>query len=321
VSKVINGRPDVAPATRSHIEQVLRELSYEPRRNDRTRTQAVAVLFHGPLWTYSLELLEGILNEAAEVGVDIVTSRTDIAEDRARQRIRERGGVEWQAVIAVTSATNELAALSRVHVPTVVIDPMGAPSSDMVSVGSTNFSGGLEATQHLIELGHRRIAYLGGTPSACNRARLQGYRGAMEAAGIQVPRSYVRNGNFDYRDGLYEGAALLELAQPPTAIFSANDEMALGILEAARTRGIRVPDDLSVVGFDDTEVARVVSPPLTTVAQPLRLMGAMALRFALRLGAGESIDSPHVELATELIVRDSTAPLRTAPAWSEPTPA
>lgn len=310
VSKVVNGRPDVAAATRSHIEQVLRELSYEPRRNDRARSQAVALLFHGPLTTYSLELLEGVLGEAAEIGVDVVTARTDIAEDRARQRIRERGGVEWQSVIAVTSATHELATLSRVHVPTVVIDPMGAPQSEMVSVGSTNFSGGLVATQHLLELGHRRIAYLGGTPSACNRARLQGYRGAMEAAGAQVPRSYVRNGSFEYRDGLREGAALLELAEPPTAIFAANDEMALGILEAARTRGIRVPDDLSVVGFDDTEVARVSSPPLTTVAQPLRRMGALALRFALRLGAGESVDSPQVELATELVIRDSAAPLQ-----------
>ena len=310
VSKVVNGRPDVAASTRAHIEQVLRELSYEPRRNDRHRSQAVALLFHGPLTMYSLELLEGVLGEASGIGVDVVTARTDIAADRARQRIRERGGVEWQTVIAVTSAASELATLSRTHVPTVVIDPMGAPQSEMVSVGATNFSGGLVATQHLIELGHRRIAYLGGTStSACNQARLQGYRGAMEAAGARTPRGYVRNGSFAYRDGLREGAALLELAQPPTAIFAANDEMALGILEAARTRGIRVPDDLSVVGFDDTEVARVASPPLTTVAQPLRRMGAMALRFALRLGAGEPLDSPHVELATELMVRDSTAPL------------
>lgn len=311
VSKVVNGRPDVAPTTRSHIEQALRELSYEPRRNDRSHSDAVAVLFHGPLTTYSLELLKGVLGEAAESGVDVIAARTDIAADRARQRIRERGGVEWQAAIAVTTAPSELATLSRAHVPTVVIDPMGAPQSDMVSIGATNFSGGLVATQHLIELGHRRIAYLGGTSmSACNRARLQGYRGAMDAAGARIPPRYVRNGNFEYRDGLREGAALLELEQPPTAIFAANDEMALGILEAARTRGIRVPEDLSVVGFDDTELARVASPPLTTVAQPLGQLGAMALRFALRLRAGKPVDSPHVELATQLVVRDSTAPLR-----------
>jgi LacI family transcriptional regulator len=162
----------------------------------------------------------------------------------------------------------------------------------------------------LLDLGHRRIAYIGGTASAaCNQARLQGFRGAMEAAGASIPKRYERNGEFRYEDGLAEGAALLDLPVPPTGIFSANDEMALGILEAARARGIRVPQDLSIVGFDDTEVARVSAPPLTTVAQPLRRMGTVALRTALQLGAGDRVDSHHVELATELIVRGSTAPL------------
>ncbi|HEY7008012.1 MAG TPA: substrate-binding domain-containing protein, partial [Jatrophihabitantaceae bacterium] len=108
-------------------------------------------------------------------------------------------------------------------------------------------------------------------------------------------------------DGVVEGGALLDLPRPPTAIFAGNDESALGVLEAARSRGLRVPEDLSLVGFDDTEAARVASPPLTTVAQPLRKMGAVALRTALRLAAGERVDSHHVELATELVVRGSTA--------------
>ena len=129
----------------------------------------------------------------------------------------------------------------------------------------------------------------------------------MESAGVPIRKGYTRSGKFEYASGLIEGAALLDLAQPPTAIFAANDEMALGIIEAARTRGLRVPDDLSVVGFDNTEVARVASPQLTTVAQPLRRMGAVALRTALRLSAGEHVDSHHVELATELVVRGSTA--------------
>jgi LacI family transcriptional regulator len=307
VSKVLNGRPDVAAATRSRVERVLEERSYQPRRGDRPGPSSIALLFHGPLMTYSLELLEGVLAAAADVGVDVMVARTDIAREDAARRIRERGGTVWQAVIAVTTAASELSTLSRAHVPTVVIDPMGATQPDVISVGATNFAGGLSATQHLLDLGHRRIAYVGGTAgSPCNRARLQGYRGAMEAAGARIGRGYLRDGHFAYRDGLVQGAALLDLPQPPTAIFSANDEMALGILEAARTRGVRVPQDLSVVGFDDTEVARVASPPLTTVAQPLRRMGAVALRTALRLGAGEHVDSHHVELATELVVRGST---------------
>lgn len=309
VSKVVNGRPDVAPVTRARVEQMLADHAYEPRRGDRPRAAAIALLFHGPLTTYSLEILEGILAAANEVGVEVTVARTDIGSERSAQLIRERSVNDWQAVIAVTTAVSELSALSRAHVPTVVIDPIGAPGVDIISVGSTNFAGGLAATQHLLDLGHRRIAYVGGTTgAACNQARLQGFRGAMEAAGARIPRGYVQAGTFMYEDGLVAGAALLDLPQPPTAVFAANDEMALGVLEAARTRGIRVPQELSVIGFDDTEVARVASPPLTTVAQPLRRMGSVALRTALRLGAGERVDSHHVELATELVVRESTAP-------------
>src|SRR5690349_2128319 len=226
VSKVVNGRPDVAPATRSHIERMLRDLSYEPRRIERPRTQAVALLFHGPLMTYSLEILEGVLSAANEIDTDVMIARTDTPGDHATRRIREHAGSEWQAVIAVTSAASEMAMLAGTHVPTVVIDPMGAPQPDIASVGSTNFSGGTSATQHLLGLGHERIAYVSGTAtSTCNLARLQGYRGVMEAAGLPIPKDYVREGNFEYVDGLRAGAALLDLPEPPTAIFAANDEM------------------------------------------------------------------------------------------------
>jgi LacI family transcriptional regulator len=270
VSKVLNGRPDVAAATRSRVQQVLNDLSYQPRRGDPPPARSIALLFHGPIVTYSLEILEGVLSEAIQADVDVVVARTDLSQEAAR-RIRERAGTQWQAVIAVTTAASELSALSRAHVPTVVIDPMGVPTAEVISVGSTNFAGGLAATQHLLDLGHRRIAYVGGTASSsCNQARLQGYRAAMEAAGARVLKGYERDGTFEYQDGIVAGAALLELPQPPTAIFAANDEMALGVLEAARTRGVRVPFELSLIGFDDTEVARVASPPLTTVAQPLR---------------------------------------------------
>ena len=195
--------------------------------------------------------------------------------------------------------------------PLVVIDPLNMPHARFTSVGSTNFAGGMAATQHLLSLGHRRIAYIGGPASAtCNQARMHGYRAAMEADGAPVPPGYVTTGRFfDYENGVAMGSELIDLPERPTAMFAFSDELALGAIEAARVRGLRIPEDLSVVGFDDTQLARMASPPLTTVRQPLREIGGVALRTALRLAAGEKIESHHVELATTLVVRGSTAPL------------
>jgi LacI family transcriptional regulator len=136
---------------------------------------------------------------------------------------------------------------------------------------------------------------------------MHGYRAAMEADGAPVLTGYVWTGRFEYQYGVTGGAAVLDLPDPPTAVFAGSDEMALGVVEAARARGLRIPDDLSIVGFDDTQLARMASPPLTTVRQPLTEMGMVAVRTALRLAAGEKIESHHVELATELVVRGSTA--------------
>jgi LacI family transcriptional regulator len=219
-----------------------------------------------------------------------------------------------RALIAVTSelTAGHIKALDKAKVPLVLIDPLNQPRALVVSVGSTNFAGGIAATQHLLDLGHAQIGYVGAhLPAACSQARLHGYRAAMEGAGLSVPTGYISPGRFVYEDGLAGGAALLDLPEPPTAIISGSDEMALGVIEAARIRGLRVPQDLSVVGFDDTQLARMASPPLTTVRQPLWEMGGVALRTALRLAAGESIESHHVELATQLVVRGSTAELVT----------
>ena len=296
VSKVLNGRSDVAPATRALVQDLLEEHDYVGRRPDPGRFQTVELLFHDELNAYSLEVFEGILSTARELDTAVAVSLRPRGEGRtaaARSGAWVRGLVNAgrQAVITVTSElpAADLSALARARIPIVVIDPFDLPRTRVTSVGSTNFLGGP-------------------TAAACNQARMQGYRAAMEAEGAPVPEGYVRSGRFHHRDGVVEGAALLGLAERPTAVFAGSDETALGIIEAARSRGLRVPEDLSIVGFDDTSVARFASPPLTTVRQPLREMGAAALRRALRLAAGEKVDSYHVELATELVVRHSTAP-------------
>jgi LacI family transcriptional regulator len=186
---------------------------------------------------------------------------------------------------------------------------MSLPRVEVTSVGSTNFAGGLSATQHLLGLGHRRIGYVGGPPgSGCNQARLHGYRAALESAGIAPDPELVHNEHFHFEVGLRAGAHLLNLPHRPTAVVGGSDTIALGITEAARVRGLRIPQDLSVTGFDDTELARMASPPLTVIRQPLREMGRVAVKTVLQMAAGETLDSHHVELATELVVRSTTAP-------------
>ena len=170
------------------------------------------------------------------------------------------------------------------------------------------FRSGLNATRHLIDLGHTRIGMIGG-PSRmmCSRARLDGYRAALETAGLPVDPKLVREGDFHHEAGYSAGRDLLSLSERPTAIFAGNDLQALGLYEAARELGLGIPDDLSVVGFDDLPMARWVGPPLTTVRQPLVAMAETAARLALRLGRGERLSSTRVDLATSLVIRHSTA--------------
>ena len=316
VSKVLNGRPDVAPATRARVQEMLRAHDYGSRLRTIERHPTIELTFRGKIGAYSSEIVQGVAAAAAELGVAVTigvkaVDQRPSAKDEAATWARNLAVNGRSAVIAVTDELGraEIAALARLRLPLVVIDPMNIPSQDMVSVGSTNFRGGQAAARHLVDLGHRRIAYLGGRAAAeCSQARLAGLRSALEAAGITLPEEYVLSTpDFHYQDGHDATPQLLSLAERPTAIFAASDELARGAIEAARSVGLFVPEDLSIVGFDDTEIARIASPPLTTIRQPLQEMGAVALRTVLRLVAGEKIDSNHVELATELVVRASTA--------------
>lgn len=309
VSKVVNGRGDVAPQTRTRVQELLHQHEYLApvfRHTEPAESPTIEVQFRGGLKSYVAETLEGIVDTAAELGASVVISKASRAPHWARDLV----SAGRRAVIAVTSVytATHLDELARSGLPLVVLDPLHLPDSRVHSVGATNFAGGLAATRHLLSLGHRRVAYLGGQAMAvCNQARMHGFRAAMEAEGARVPGEYVRPGEFTHESGLAGAAAVLDLPEPPTAVFAGNDEIALGTIEAARARGLRVPEDLSVVGYDDTGLARMSSPPLTTVRQPLREMGAAALRTALRLANGEKAESHHIELATELVVRASTA--------------
>jgi LacI family transcriptional regulator len=310
VSKVINGRGDVSPATRARVRSLLTKHGYVPPAARRPMTgTATVVEVHvgGELCAYATEIIKGAIEAGAEADTPVViTGGRRTAGGTFPSRDGAAAGRRAMIVLAAGMTSAELAELSHIHLPTVVVDPF-LPGTSLTSIGTTNFAGGMAATQHLLALGHRRIAYLGGPATAApHQARMHGYRAAMQAAGVPIPPEYVRTASFHHLDGIREGAALLDLDPPPTAIFAACDETALGALHAARARGLRIPDDLSVVGFDDTQIASMASPALTTVRQPLREMGMLALRTALRLAAGEKIEFRHIELATELVVRESS---------------
>jgi LacI family xylobiose transport system transcriptional regulator len=194
-------------------------------------------------------------------------------------------------------------------IPFVIVDPAGDPEPGVPSVGSANWSGGVAATQHLIDHGHRRIALITGPEDMmCSVARLAGYRSALGLAGIEVEPELIRFGDFHVEGGQRHAAELLDAPSPPTAIFAGSDLQALGVLEAARMRGIRVPEQLSVVGYDDIPVARWSSPALTTVHQPLQRMGQEAVRLLMRLREGDTTTPTRMDLGVNLVVRQSTAP-------------
>jgi LacI family transcriptional regulator len=313
VSKVLNGRPDVSTDTRERVEELLRQHSYRPRaaRTGR-RVGLIDLVFVDLGSSWAMEILAGAEEVAHRAGTGIVVSAV-----HGRSRTRpDRGWLDNLAarrsdgVLLILSQLSgeQQALLDRLEIPVVVVDPAGAPPPDMPSVGATNWAGGLAATEHLIGLGHERIAVIGGPSDVlCSRARMDGYRTAMSGAGLKVPAGYVRSGDFMSPSGYRETIALLGLPKPPTAIFACADQMALGAYEALYERGLRTPDDVSVVGFDDLDAARWAVPPLTTVRQPLHEMAGMATRMLLRLIAGEELESTRVELATPLVVRGSTA--------------
>jgi LacI family transcriptional regulator len=311
VSRVVNGRDDVAPETRKRVEELLRLHGYRRRSVRREPASLIDLVFNDLDSPWAVEIIRGVEDVTHRSGIGTVVSAIHRHSTSARQWLDNLRARASDGVILVTSSLEQPleAELRRLSVPMVVIDPAGQPSYDVPTIGATNWAGGLAATQHLTGLGHTRIGCVAGPKRLlCSRARLDGYRAGLDAAGIGFDEKLVRQGEFNPEAGFKGAAALLELPDPPTAIFASSDQIAFGVYEAIRRRRLRVPDDISVVGFDDLPEARWSSPPLTTVRQPLSEMGTLAARTVLRLAQGEEIESPRLELATELVVRDSTAP-------------
>ncbi len=315
VSRVVNGRSDVSPQTRERIEELLRRHDYRPRMaRPRPVPRLIDLVFNDLDSPWAVEIIRGVEDVAHGTGVGTVISAIHRRSASTRQWLENvRARITDGVILVLTDLARPVhAELRRLGVPIVVVDPVGASDLDVPTIGATNWAGGMRATEHLLSLGHRRIGFIEGPPRLlCSRARLDGHRAALESAGVRVDGELIRQGDFYHQSGFAGAVDLLALDDPPTAIFASSDQMAFGVYEAVRQAGLRVPEDVSVVGFDDLPEVRWSSPPLTTVRQPLCEMGRLAARTVLHLAQGDTVDSLGIELATDLVVRDSTAPPRT----------
>ncbi|MEN3308265.1 MAG: LacI family transcriptional regulator [Micromonosporaceae bacterium] len=312
VSKVINGRYGVSAATFAHVQAVIKEMGYEASlvaqslRNHRTNVIGILV---ADLEPFSTELLKGAANAIRSTGFELVVysagGRTSDHVGWERRYLSRLSGTLIDGAVLVTPTVIDV----RYGAPVVAVDPHTGPS-DLPTVDSDNLRGARLATEHLLGLGHRRIAMVTGRPDLQSaQLREQGYRQALAAAGVPIDEDLIQVGAYVPTVSADAARRLLGAPDRPTAVFAANDLSAIATIEVAGGLGLRVPDDLSVVGFDNIPDSALSTPSLTTVNQPIHEMGRRAVNLLIHLIRGETIESTHITLATSLVVRQSTRPL------------
>jgi LacI family transcriptional regulator len=315
VSRVLNGRGDVAPETRELVSRIIQARGYIANRNARGlsagRTGLVGVLVPLVFPVYFSAILSGASEALYEHDLRVVLSPTGHEHDREVTLLDRlmHGLTDGALIVLPEESSEELERLLDSGYNFVVVDPRLRLNDRIPSVSAAHASGADQAMRHLLGLGHRRIAAVTG-PSGwvATEDRRRGYHSALAAAGILPDPALEVESDFEISGGEAATAALLDLPEPPTAIFAFNDNLAIGAVQAARARGVRVPEDLSVVGFDDSEHATIVSPALTTVRQPLAEMGRTAVSLLTRLLERQRFETLHIELGTRLVVRESTGP-------------
>jgi len=314
VSRVLNGRGDVSDETRQIVSRVIRENGYTANRSARGlsagRTGLVGILVPLVYPAYFSAILAGAAQALSERDLQIVLSPTDHEHDREVSVLdRLHALTDGALIVNPEESSEELERLLDGGYRFVVLDPLMPLNERIPSVSAAHTSGADQAMRHLLELGHRRIAQIAGPLGwVATEDRRRGYRAALAAAGILPDSALEVEVEPEIGPGRNAALHLLGLPEPPTAIFAFNDNTAIGAIQAARVRGMRVPEDVSIVGFDDVEHATIVTPALTTVRQPLAEMGRTAVSLLNRLLERQQFETLHVELATRLVVRESTAP-------------
>jgi LacI family transcriptional regulator len=314
VSRVLNERPGVAEETRGAVLRVVRDRGFTANRSARAlsggRTGLIGVMLPIVEATYFMSILSGAAEALYEQDMRMVLCPTLHHHEREVTLLdRLMHGTTDGAVLMLPEESNsELKILRRKGYAFVIVDPRVALDEGIPAVSAANASGARAATEHLLSLGHRRIGAITGPQQyLASTERLNGYHGAMAAAGVLPDPAIILESSFGIEGGAMAAGRLLDEPDPPSAIFAFNDNTAIGAMRVARERGLRVPEDISIVGFDDSEQSAIVYPSLTTVRQPLAEMGRMAVSLLVRLLESRAIQGIGIELQTRLVVRESSA--------------
>jgi LacI family transcriptional regulator len=311
VSRVINNDPHVKAETRDRVLAVMESLGYVVDRKARSlasgHSHVIAVMAPDLGTGYIGEIMRGIDSELSQSGYDLMlytTHRREITEQRFVATIAQ-GLAEGTLLILPRNPGKYLEVLRSRNLPYVLIDHQGIDDSGP-SVRATNWQGAFNAVEYLIKLGHKRIGFITGSKDLGSaRDRLAGFQSALRTHHIAQEPELIFEGDFQQPDGYAGGNYLLDLPYPPTAIFASNDVMAMSVIDAVRAHGLRCPEDISVLGFDDIPQAAYTHPALTTVRQPLEKMGCFAAQMLLDFLKNPDSPMHRIELPTELIVRDS----------------
>jgi LacI family transcriptional regulator len=314
VSRVINNK-GVSADKRERVLRTMAELGYVANLQARSlaggKSHIIGLLVHSLTVEYFGEIARGVDDELAAAQYDLMLYTTHRRKGRESAYVTRltRNLVDGLLLVLPRNAEAYLETLRHRRFPSVLVDHQGL-SFDVPSVGATNWQGGYDGTRYLSELGHRRIGFITGDMTlGCARDRLAGYQKALRDAGLPIDPTLIREGDFLQPQGFACANELLDLAQPPTAIFASNDVSAFGVMEAVRNRGLRIPDDVSILGFDDIPQAAQVYPSLTTVRQPLAEMGRTAVQLLFTYINEPDAAIKRIELPTELIIRQSCQPL------------
>ena len=314
VSRVINAESNVREETRAKVAASVKALRYSPNLAARSLASAdglhLGIIYANPSAAYLSEFLLGSLEQSSLAGCQLVIERCEHDEGSTIARLVQGGvhGVILPAPLCDSEAA--LKAVEQAQIPAVLV-ASGRPAAGLSAVSINDFEASRAMTRHLLELGHRRIGFINGHPNqTASGQRFRGYIEGMTEAGLSVGTDQVAQGYFTYRSGL-EAAEKLLTAWKPTAIFASNDDMAAATMAVAHRRGLDVPSDLAVAGFDDTPLATTVWPALTTVRQPIAEMAREAVRLLIdqirKQRGGETAPVRHKTLKFTLIDRESTA--------------